>query len=1108
MPKPKLEILLLGPPEVLLDGKPVFIKRRLNRALLFYIAAQHHAVTREMMCDLFWPDAAEVVARKNLREALSRLRMDLGVQNLIITEGDQISLNRDLVWVDYRQIDNLLSPLMNSSEMNGGGTLPEWMVDQLKAGFFLGRTHGFMQGMALSGADGFSNWMELENKGYRYTLEKVIDRLVDHFISNGNLEEALIWLGRAVHINPLDENTNYLTLICLRDIGKPNEIIKFSSYLEGLYLQYDLQIPQRFIELKSEALENINPGLGERTGWPEEEAKEPQFIGREHELDVLNRVLRKRGVVVLNGDAGVGKTRLLKQFYTSQPYEPRLLYFQSLPTGQMVPFYTIVHAMRGKVLEGDWQKLDSIEKTLLSNFYHDTLQVSEGSVLFREEGELLPVLEDVFFAAVNLLKTMATQRPLLIIVDDANWMDNASVSFLSFLLEQAFFEKYGMLVFVTSTDTENTLLESLILRTRRLGKVETIELQPLNTQETKQFIHRVVGWAPDGAMVTEIQRLTGGNPYFLIECLRAMKMPVNGSKFLSGIEECAPPEAVIALVQEKIRKFDDETMKILKSAAILGREVQVDLLEEMTDISGERLVVGIEALNRSGILMETSVAGLAGEYLFKHDIEREVVLKKMGAAGSRHLHQRAARATEKRRQNRPEFAFELARHYQAAGEARQAVSAWLEAGRYARSQFSREGTNFAYGRALELIDNSPMSYNEQLIYDVVNEWGNFAYDRDDPNASELIYIRCLKAGEAKQSLLLIGAALSGLGRTADYLRKFDDASEHFQRAIFYLSDTEHHVELGKAFARLGIMHFGIDEYTVALSLLEKALDHTEDRKDPDALDNRVNILSYLCFLYIFTGNPKKAGAIAGELARLSIMVSRRSARVQAHALLAVTEYYNGRVQDALQTCRHNRDLAETLQVRYWLSLLDMVESMSNLHIGNLDRSLELVEQVLQRERDFPHDKLFIHAKKVKADIFRFLGADNKARTYYEELTSHGGNNYQTIESRSFLSFILAKGGNTEDFDNNIHQAIDDAQRKCLAGIELKARITQLLFYRAGGSAEKFEQEAGALAREISDRGLLNHDVYSGWVEALSAELRGETELALTRYRELQQHLIR
>ena len=89
MDKP-VRILLLGPPEVIVKGKPVSIKRRLNRALLYYLAAQPHPASRSELCEKFWPHEDEEKSRKNLREALSRLRLDLGIPNLIITSGDFI----------------------------------------------------------------------------------------------------------------------------------------------------------------------------------------------------------------------------------------------------------------------------------------------------------------------------------------------------------------------------------------------------------------------------------------------------------------------------------------------------------------------------------------------------------------------------------------------------------------------------------------------------------------------------------------------------------------------------------------------------------------------------------------------------------------------------------------------------------------------------------------------------------------------------------------------------------------------------------------------------------------------------------------------------------
>ena len=761
-------------------------------------------------------------------------------------------------------------------------------------------------------------------------------------------------------------------------------MIEFTNYLERLYLQQQEPFPQRFTDLKKEAIQNKNLKLSAAADWPEEETGEPPFIGRENELEILNRTLRRRGIIELHGEAGIGKTRLLKQFYISQPYTPRLLYCRAHPLARDVAFNTIVHPLRTQLLNSEWQDLNPAEQQLLSGFYHNVIQGPDGPGLSRTEGEWLPVLEDVFFATLNLFRIAASRRPVLFVLDDAMWMDQASISLVAFLIEQKFFDRYGLLIIASSPDVENPQLEAMMQRVRRSRKLETIQLNPLEDREVGQFVQRVLGRTPGEEMVGEIQRLTGGNPYFLIECLRAMKLSTIDRAVFSGLKDCAPPDAVAALVRDKINGLEKDSVKLLQAAAILGRAFSVDVVEEMTGITGESLVVCIEELFREGFLRNNPHPKPEGSYLFKHDVEREVIINGLGPAGRRHLHLRAAEALETRRQKRPEFSKDMAHHYEAAGELQQAANAWLHAGRFARSHTSMEDTYTAYGRALELICESPVSFDEMLIYDVVNEWGNYAHDRDDARTCEQIYQYCLDAGEATHSLLLTGAGLSGLGRAADFLYEYEKAAEYFQRAIFYLSNTEYNSERVKALSRLGTMQFGMDEYTRAVNLLEEALQLDGGGKDQDSLDNRVNILSYLCFLYIFMGNPKQAGEIADEMARLSILVKRRSARVQAHALLAMTQYFNDRVQEALQTCRNTHALAETLQVRFWLSLLELVQAMAYLHTGNLDKSWQYADQAYRREANYPQEKLFMQAIKIKGDIFRSLGGIRQSTKFLRE----------------------------------------------------------------------------------------------------------------------------
>jgi DNA-binding SARP family transcriptional activator/AAA+ ATPase superfamily predicted ATPase len=733
-----VKILLLGPPEIYINAKPAAIKRRLNRALFFYLAAQRRPVSRDELCDLFWPEESEKTAHKNLRESLSRIRTGLGVNNLLITNGEQVSLNRELVKVDYLDLEKLIAPLISSSEMNSAAALPDWMVIQLKAAMAIGRTNRFMQGLDLPGAKGYENWVEHTNQAYHYARTKVYDRLIDHFISTGNLEEALLWLSRVSELNPLDENNNYLTLICLRDSGKNQELIDFAGYLENLYDHQQEPFPEKFNELRKQAIEGKAKPDIPGSAWPNVEKGEPAFIGREEELETLSRALRRPGILLLEGEAGVGKTRLMKQFFEQQPFSPRLFYARGHPLASQVPFYAIISAVREQLLDAEWQALDKEDQERLSYFYHTNLQAPGGAAFPRAEAEWLPVLEDVFLAFTRLVAIAAARRPLLFILDDAISLDQASIFLISHLIENGFFEKYGLLVVIASHEADNISLNLMLQRVRRERRLDRIQIPPFTEREMKRFIEISVGREPENEAIEIMSRLSGGNPYFLTECVRSAKWTIRAHNVSLRLEDCSIPESVAALVREKVNRLEPDSAQMIKAAAILGQKFCPDVLEDMTGFDSAKITAGSEELIQEGFLKINHEIYPLGGYEFKHDVEREVLLENMTPSQRRELHLKAAKTLEKRRHGIPRFSATLAQHYENLLQQPKALDAWLEAGRYARAQYLLEETRHAYGNALQLIKKFPRHFEEEKIMQVVNEWGSFAHDHD--NTETGIYV--------------------------------------------------------------------------------------------------------------------------------------------------------------------------------------------------------------------------------------------------------------------------------------------------------------------------------------------------------------------------------
>ena len=1097
----KVKIRLLGPPEMIADGKPVVIKRKLNRVLLFYLAAQQYPVSREELCALFWPEESEQTARKNLREALSRIRTETGINHLIIADGEQVSLNPAVVWVDYHELNQLISPLLSSSEMTSTISLPDWMVIQMKRGMDLYRTSRFMQGISIKGSVGFDNWLDLINQSYNLTVLKVIDRLIDHYISTGNLEEALIWLGKATEIVPIDEDFNYLTLICMRDTGKIQELIDYCNYLEKIYAQQQETFPERFGEIKQEAMRTRIFHDFPDTDWPDAERGVPDFVGRVEELDILNKVLRRRGILLLQGEAGIGKTRLLRHFYEQQPFRPRLIYCRSHPLGLRVPFHTIVQYLHSQVLDEDWQGLEESDRTRLSNFYHNELQGMEGPHPVRPGDTWLPVLEDVFHSFLKLMEVTAARRPLLFVLDNAMYVDLASISLVSFLIEHGFFDRYGMLVIAISPDVENAALNQLMQRVRRARKLISISLGPFNDKEIKGFIQNTVGRIPSEEIVDRMNSLTGGNPFFLTECVRTAKWEMDGHILLSIQADCTPPETVTALVRDKEIGLEAESQTLLKAAAILGKKFWSDVLEEMVGMDADRVATGLQELIHKGFLnVNTEIRPLGG-YTFRHDVEREVILMNLTPSQKRSLHLKAAMALQKRRMGFSRFAEALARHWEVSLQQSEALSAWLEAGRYERSQFNRNEVYRVYGNGLDLIMKAPTLFPEKAVYELINEYGNYAYDRDDMVTCERIYRNCLEIGEVNQNRKLIGTAYNGLARTAFYLNKFEEARTCAERASWFLEGTDLRVEKIKSLFIQGSIQYNMDDFISSRRLLEKTLALAEDVDDLYINDTKIDILTILCAVLCYIGEPVLALDLSQQMVNLSSLATRRSTALQAAAVLAMCEYFNDHLDKTVQIYQESLVLMGRFQLRFWCSLLDTSTALAYLEMGNLDEAYKLGEQAYVRETPYKNEKLSMHTAKVLGDLFRLLENTARSSEYYFENINSAAMNYQTIITRYYYGILLIDAGTRGEGQKWIDRAISEAEQNGLRGIESSMKMGRLVLATEKKPSAAMVKEAQKALEMIKETKSSQTRFFQNALKGHLAGASGKTDEAIGYYQQ-------
>ncbi|KAF0110699.1 MAG: hypothetical protein FD147_1468 [Chloroflexi bacterium] len=1098
---PGLSILILGPPVIQLNGKTLKINRREQRAILFYLAGHIEPASRSDICDVFWPDDEETAARKKLREGLSRLRSCLMDSTVIQTENDFLSLDPSRVYVDAREYNAIVQPILSSSEMTSPGKLPDWLYTQLRKAMSLCRGNQFLQSVSLPESNGFENWLAFSNQSYTFSREKIIERLADHCIAAGKIDEAILWLGIAINYDALNTDINYLMLNCLKERGRIKEALDHLRYLDSLYrvnqpegLPQILQDVQKRLEESRRDQKKSYPDE-----WPGFEPDAVPFVGRHDLISRLNHALHRRGIVHVTGESGSGKTRLVQEFYSRLDFKPRLLFCIGKPMITSSPFSPLIDGLRSQVKPEEWISLpEHITEELAILFPELRSEDLKLDSISKEFASLEP-LQSLFNALYYLLTKLAEKKPLLFVISIAQWCDDATIEFLSYLNEHTFFKKNGLLVLISRQEETNQALEIYLDRSMLANSLEKIQLETFTVEETTQLVTTVLGRNLSDDLIKKIQSDTGGNPFFLIETLRAIKNLDFDIKSFSKEDLYPIPPTIKAIVREKTRQLSENAKEALKAAAVLGKQFLPEVLESMIETGSEDFVSALEELQRASILAGESGLQTISHYAFLHDQIREVILQDLSPARKRNLHMLAVKALQSVKGDLPELASVYACHYERAGEITKAFESWCAAGRFSRSRFSRDDTYAAYQHALDLLPSVPSQYTELLVHQLYVEWADYAYDLSDYTTCEKIYRICLEIGENRQSPLLIGSGLSGLGRVAGMRNNQGEGIEQINKALFFLSKANAKGEELEAYARLGILHNYNNDYINAEKSFRYGLQIGKNYEDKRSLDAAVNIQTHLSLLNTMMGWPAQAEVIAAQAVNDSQLIVRRSAKVQATSVLALAQLSGAKYKKSIQSALSIYELAVQLKMRWWISLLDLILARNYLALGHLDMSWIHAKQAIERENKHPLRKLVSHGHSVFGNIFRLLGDLKSAEDYYRLGVKQPVNDFQTLENLYLLGLTLCQNNHFDEGISLLEESIRTSEKLGLASISLPARMAKLMSTAEKLREDDFQRQAEDVVKEMQDRGFGSSWMIADAINGGLAVKMGNKELAKQLY---------
>ncbi|WP_217920938.1 ATP-binding protein [Miltoncostaea oceani] len=635
-----LTIRVVGGIAAEVDGAPVDLGTATRaRALLAWLALHPGMHARGDLAARLRPDVSDESARKSLRQAVWALRGALGeAADALVADRDRVGLSDD--------------PSRVATDIATARAARD-------AGDLAGAVAVAGAGELLAGLD--EEWVEAERARHREEVRGMLGALASAAAEAGDVPAAIAWARRRVADDPHSEIAARALIGLLARAGDRAGAVAAMDDLRTR-LRRDLGIVPS-AETREMVAEVRAGGPGATTGagssptpLPAPLDRRGPFVGRADALAVLQAAWRDAAsgatrIAVVAGEPGIGKTRLASALAAQVHGRGAAVLYGRSDEDAPVPHQPFVEA-----LERHLRALPSAERDALIGRRRPDL----ARVLPAVEPDPAAVAPDdagtgryrAFEAVRGVLEGIAAGRPTLLVLDDLHWIDPAGLQMLRHLTRMTGGAR--LLVVGTYRDTEVGRahpLAAALSDIRRDQPLVSVPLTGLDEGEVADLVGSHGGPVADAA---RLGRRARGNPLLLGELVRAT---ADG-----GDAGAAVPERVVELVGQRVDRLGDDVAATLETAALLGTEFPLDLLEEL---HGPAALAAVERAREAGLVAEADPA--TGRHAFGHALVAEALADRLSPPLRRRRHRRIAEVVVPRAERDPDtHAAEAARHLQAA----------------------------------------------------------------------------------------------------------------------------------------------------------------------------------------------------------------------------------------------------------------------------------------------------------------------------------------------------------------------------------------------------------------------------------------------------------
>jgi DNA-binding SARP family transcriptional activator len=699
-PTTGVALAVLGELKILVDGQLVPLRRK-DRAMLAYLAITGQPQRRSTLVDLFFQEAEDPAAA--FRLGLSRIRSQLG-PSILQSSQQQVRLVSTGLWFDFHLFDELL-----------GEHIPICSDDNLAAAVDLVQGP-LLDRLAIPSAPEFELWLLGERARVQRRVGQALQQLSDRAAAAGQFDTAIIYGRALVAASPLLEEAHARLIRLYSQTGQIEAALAQFEQCHDILVRELAVAPGREL---TELREALNTGNGAMLFHPLPVVVTlPQQPGsglyeREHELARLHTLWEQAStgqgaVVLLVGEAGAGKSRLLREFVRDFSAKQLQLGVCS-ELAQKIPYEPWIELLEGRLSVSDVAALPRLWRDYLLRLLPGLaaqVAVEVPPLPPTAGGEL-----ERLFAAVAEALIPAGVTPQVVVIEDLHWADEASLQLFAYLARRV---ANRSIVLIGSMRPEepsaHPLLASLHEDIKRLGAT-VLPIKPLSEAAVIAIADRLLG-NNHRSRVAELGSLirwaTGGNALFVTELLREL------ASYETLANELPIPGSVRELINRRLVRLPDGERQVLEAVAVLGTPTTLD---EAADISARSIDEVASAFDRGlhwGLLM-SDTASPSGSYRFSHHLPREAVVAQLSLARRQILHRRVAERIERSYANQPHearvaIAERLLRHAY-IGDAPQLLVRW------ALLAAERAWAIYAYSEALVYLDMGLSAYKRLMSTD-------------------------------------------------------------------------------------------------------------------------------------------------------------------------------------------------------------------------------------------------------------------------------------------------------------------------------------------------------------------------------------------------------